>query len=181
MPGKRPVKKALKALAEERKSSARAAGLPVVATANDELYGPWADGFLDCLRSGGSAREWCKERGLDVVGIRRWTWQKRRTDYEAAQRQAADVFAERALEVASTELRSEDVTETVLADGSTVRQVKNFDNVRRSQLASDVLMQMARVKAPEVYGVNAQKNAGADAGVAEAIAKARQRISGEKG
>lgn len=128
----------------------------------------------EALRDGKSVALVAKRHDMVPGNLRSYAWRNHRADYDAAQREGADILAERATAAAAEANEAMETIETTYADGSTTVAVKKFDNYQRSKLAADALWKLAAVKDPERYGAKAgQQEVSSLAGE---IVAARKRI-----
>lgn len=132
----------------------------------------------EALRDGKSVAAVAKLHDMVPGNLRSYAWRNHRADYEAAQREGADILADRATAAAAEANEATETIETTYADGSTTVAVKRFDNTQRSKLAADALWKMAAAKDPERYGSKAgQQEVSSLAGE---IVAARKRICAEQ-
>lgn len=128
----------------------------------------------EALRDGSSVAAVAKRHGLVPGNLRSYAWRNHRAEYEAAQKEGADILADRATAAAAEVNEATETIETTYADGSTTVAVKRFDNTQRSKLATEALWKMAAVKDPSRYGAKA--GAQEVSSLAGEIAEARKRI-----
>lgn len=179
MPQKRPVKEALTAAVKAKRKVAKRDEAPkaaaVVISQSSEQFEVMMPDLFAALRDGLSVSKVARQLGVSAGQLRSYAWRHHRDEYEQAQRDSADILAEKALESAAEAHLQEDVIETTYADGSVTTAVKRFDNVPRSKVAADTLLKLAAAKDPERYG---SKAASTDStAIAGEIAAARRRVT----
>ena len=181
MSAKKPVSSAMKAsLKAKRKETGAIVPCknppPVTTTEMTPIYESLLPEFLMSLRNGVSVTKFARANGVTAGQLRSWVWRHHRDEYEAAQREGADLLAEMAVEVASNSNMVEETVETTFADGSTTTAVKRFDNTQRSKLAVEGLWKLAAAKDPEKYGNKPVSSESSS--IASEIIAARKRVQG---
>lgn len=131
----------------------------------------------EALRDGKSVAAVAKRHDMVPGNLRSYAWRNHRAEYDAAQREGADILADRATAAAAEANEATETIETTYADGSTTVAVKRFDNTQRSKLAADALWKLAAAKDPERYGSKAGSQDVSS--IAGEIVAARKRISSE--
>lgn len=131
----------------------------------------------EALRNGESASAVARKHDMVPGNLRSYAWRNHREEYDAAQKEGADILADRAVAAASQANEAMETIETTYADGSTTVAVKRFDNVNRAKLAADSLWKMAATKDPERYGSKAGQQEVSS--IAAEIVAARKRICSE--
>lgn len=178
MPQKRPMKEALTTAVKAKRGSSKSKSAVAVVSQSSELFESMMPDLFSALREGLSVAKVARRLGVEASQLRSYAWRNHRDEYERAQRESAEVLAEKALESAAEAHLQEDVIETTYADGSVTKAVKRFDNVNRSKVAADTFLKIAAVKDPERYGAKAGTTD--TASIAGEITAARRRVSADK-
>lgn len=136
-----------------------------------------AAAFIDAVSKGVPEGRYARLVGYTRRELRGLVRRYRLMDeYRAALEEGYDAIAEDALEIASTPVDVEEVTETYDKDGNmTGRYVKRSDNVLSRKLAYQARVELLSKWHPEKYGQKVKVETSGD--MAAAIAGARKRLS----